>query len=120
MAATLFEIFLFTACFFLAPAISMAEDADLNVRLDALEKQVAELNEKLNAQEKKSANENVARFKINGEYRNRAQIQTNTVNNYTNVNGKTLNAYEPGGTTSHDYGWWDQRLQINTETTFYS
>lgn len=120
MVTVLFEILLFTVCFFLSPVSSMAEDADLNIRLNALEKQVAELNEKLKEQETKSANENVVRFKIAGEYRSRAQIQTNTVNNYTNAGGKTLSAYEPGGTTTHDYGWWDHRLQLNTETTFYS
>lgn len=119
MIAVLFETLLFTVYFFLAPISSMAEDADLNSRIESLEKQVKELNDKLEEQKNKSENNLVSHFKISGEYRNRAQIQVNTINNYTNIGGDVLSAYEPGSTTSHDYGWWDHRLQINTETTFY-
>ncbi len=119
IVATL-EILFFTLFIILAPCASMAEDIDLKGRLDSLEKQVAELNERLKEKENETANEAISSFKISGEYRNRAQIQVNTINNYTNADGEILHAYEKGPTTSHDYGWWDHRLQLNTETIFYS
>jgi hypothetical protein len=105
------------ALFFLSDAV-LAEDNDLKGRIESLERQVSELNERL--KEKESVSEAISRFKISGEYRNRAQIQVNTINNYTNAGGETLHAYEHGRTITHDYGWWDHRLQLNTETTFYS
>ena len=120
MVMATIEILFFTFFIILAPCASMAEETDLKGRLDSLEKQVSELNERLRDKESDAANDTVSRFRVSGEYRNRAQIQVNTVNNYTNTGGKLLKAYEKGATTSHDYGWWDHRLQLNTETDFYS
>lgn len=114
------EILFFIFFIMLTPCASMAEDNDIKGRLDSLEKQVAELNERLKEKENETANEAVSRFKISGEYRNRAHIQVNTINNYTNADGETLHAYRKGSTTKNDYGWWDHRLQLNTETDFYS
>ena len=55
-------------------------------------------------------------FTFHGEFRSRALVEANTRNAYTNFGGERVFAYDPESTLSNDYGWWDQRLQM--ETTF--
>ncbi len=58
-------------------------------------------------------------FTFHGEFRSRAIVEANTVNDYMNFAGQRIYAYDPRSLTNHnDYGWWDSRLQIKSTFNF--
>lgn len=57
-------------------------------------------------------------FTFHGEFRSRALVEANTLNRYTNFAGERVYAYDPRSTLNNDYGWWDQRLILESTMNF--
>ncbi|MCB1153780.1 hypothetical protein KDL45_09025 [bacterium] len=53
-----------------------------------------------------------------GEFRTRARVEANVLNNYTTHSGEQVYAYDPKSTFENDYGWWDSRILNRTVVNF--
>jgi hypothetical protein len=108
-------------------------NAQLKKKVETLEKRVAELENKpanakpwhvkkldWDADREGTRLANGWYFTFHGEFRSRALVEGNTRNAYTNFAGQHVYAYDPQSTFKNDYGWWDQRLLMQTIMNFGS
>ncbi|MDP8256238.1 MAG: hypothetical protein P9M14_10855 [Candidatus Alcyoniella australis] len=79
---------------------------DLERRVSRLEQQ----NKRLRGDSQTLVFPNGWQVKFEGELRNRALIEANTLNNYENFAGVRVYAYDKRSTFKNDYGWWDMRF----------
>lgn len=109
------------------------DPADLKKQIAELEKRIAELENRADNPQPRHikgldwdadrdgfALSNGLYVTFHGEFRSRALIEGNTINGYTNFAGRRVYAYDPKSTLENDYGWWDQRLKMQTIFNFGS